>query len=186
MNDNLYEAFRIYQLENLIGLTEEEAKEKIKDYRDEKRKVEAMDAYMKVTHDPILGPMIPELTYYDMEHNPQKIKELYSESLRKQQAESPIINEQSNAETSLTNKETDMGEDLNKHNKMTEAKEVTSEPESIKPGVVISEQPSLSMSPFKEKKLSKKLNQVGYANIVLMSIIVIIIVAIVCVFIFAN
>lgn len=31
-----------------------------------------------------------------------------------------------------------------------------------------------------------KLNQIGYANIVLMSIIVIIIVAIVCVFIFAN
>ena len=31
-----------------------------------------------------------------------------------------------------------------------------------------------------------KLNQVGYANIVLMSIIVIIIVAIICVFIFAN
>jgi hypothetical protein len=26
--------------------------------------------------------MIPELTYYDMEHNPQKIKELYSESRR--------------------------------------------------------------------------------------------------------
>lgn len=37
----------------------------------------------------------------------------------------------------------------------------------------------------KELKYTNKLNQVGYANVVLMSIIVIVIIAIICVFIFA-
>ena len=75
MSDDLYVAFRIYMTEGLLGLNREQLLEVVKDYPKEKEE-EAIDAYMKVTGDPILKTMISELPNYDL--NYVSIKELYA------------------------------------------------------------------------------------------------------------
>jgi hypothetical protein len=80
---------------------------------------------------------------------------------------------------------TDFVEDIKKvKEKIASTKEVVVEEPTLEPSVRMPVETSQDQI-NKEKIKGLRLNQVGYANVVLMSIIVMIIVAIICVFIFA-
>lgn len=181
MKDELYEAFRIYQTEGLIGLNKEQLYEKVKDYGPDKR-VAAIDAYMKVTKDPILGPMISELPSYDL--NYINIKELYNAQKRKLETES--IPSEANPVNEVPKDPTvSMAEDMARYNKILETQNVMVQ-ESDKMVDTELPTPTVGMQQKNNAAMKRKLTQTGYANVVLMSIIVIIIIAIICVFIFFN
>ncbi len=199
MSDELYKAFRIYLTEGLVGKDLEELYDKVKDYSPDKR-TEAIDAYMKVTKDPILGPMIPELPSYDLDN--MSIKELYGARVREtslastpskevpvQKVEEPIVVPETPKEEPVKDPTVSMAEDMTRYNKILETQKVMAPDTSVEPSTPESETitPSVSMQQQKNNIAKKKqLTQTGYANIVLMSIIVIIIVAILCVFIFVK
>lgn len=187
MSDELYQAFRIYFNEGLLGKDEEQLLETIKDYNPEKRN-EVIDAYMRVTKDPILKTMIPELQYYDL--NNVSIKELYAERKRTQAIET-TNNGNISPQKEETKETTNFIEDAKTlQNKIAKQMEFSDKNMAIEelPPQDIESKPFSNISANQNKKRldkSMKLTQVGYANVVLMSIIVIIIVAIICVFIFA-
>ena len=206
MSDELYKAFRIYTTEGLVGKNLEELYNKVKDYPADKR-TEAIDAYMKVTKDPILAPMIPELSSYDL--NYVSIKELYgarvretslatapSEEVPVQKEEQPVVETpvaEIPKEEPAKDPTVSMAEDMTRYNKILETQKVMVPDVSAEPAKVdAAQEPELPTPsvPLQQQKnnaaMKKKLTQTGYANIVLMSIIVIIIVAILCVFIFIK
>ena len=202
MNDKLFEAFRIYQLEGLIGLNEEQALEAVKDYNPEKRNA-ALTAYRVVTMDPILGPMIPELPSYDL--NNVSIKDLYGE--RKRQIEQASMTQPTQTEVApsqeapveVTPTPEDPTSSFVEGAKALQEK-IAKNPEEIANNPAIEPEPAPVVEQelpeqnlgiqqknnlaMKKKLTNTRINQTGYANIVLMSIIILIIAAIVCVFIF--
>lgn len=186
MSDELYEAFRIYQKEGLIGKDREELYETIKDYNDEKRK-QAIDAYMRVTRDPILGTMISDLSSYDL--NYINIKELYNAQKRKMESGS-IPSETNRVEEESKDPTISLVEDKKRYQEQIEKNIAETQkvmvPEPVRE--VDSELPTPTVGIQQQNNLAmkKKLTQIGYANVVLMSIIVIIIMAIICVFIFVK
>ncbi len=183
MSEQLYKAFRIYLKEGLLGVELEDILDVLRNKGYEvgsKKRDEAIDAYMRVTKDPILGPMLPELSSYDL--NTVNIEELYNDRKRKMKlnttVETPKKEEPKDPTISMIEDKKRYNEQIEKNIAETQkvmVQEPTNEP-------VLSDQPPIVMQ---KKATALKLNQVGYANVVLMSIIVIIIVAIVCVFIFA-
>ena len=81
MTDDLYKLFRIYLMEGLLGVEPENVFE----YLAEKgympgsaKRTEAIAAYNRVTNDPVLSTLIPELPSYDLNHEGTDIKTLYS------------------------------------------------------------------------------------------------------------
>ncbi len=194
MSDDLYVAFRIYMTEGLLGLNREQLLEVVKDYPKEKEE-EAIDAYMKVTGDPILKTMISELPYYDL--NYVDIKALYAERKRKLALEpapseaAPVQKEEPvDPTTSFVEGARALNEKISKNpidmeNNPVKEPEPLPEVETKLPDQNMGLQQKNNLT-MRKKLTPDKLNQVGYANIVLMSIIVIIIVAIICVFVFVD
>ena len=197
MSEQLYEAFRIYLQEGFLGVELEDILDVLRNKGYEvgsKKRDEAIDAYMKVTKDPVLSSLIPELPASDL--NYVNIKELYNERKRKMGLNTPVeTTEEATAQETATKalveetpKDSTMSliEDKKRYNEqieknIAETQEImVQEPNKE---VIIPDGEPIVNKQHKVKDL--KLNQVGYANVVLMSIIVIIIVAIVCVFIFA-
>ena len=244
MSDKLYEAFRIYLMEGLLGVDENNILEVLnnKGYTEgtEKRN-QAIDAYLKVIKDPVLKTMIPELSSYDLNNPGTDIKTLYGIRKRELESEATITTtgennvEQFKTAESVTAPigtsaiETDINGTQANHTE-PEIKPTGTDPLPVEPTVstiepttettpsvpstdfvedikrvkemvantqaAVVEEPTLEPSvrmPVetsqeqlnKEKIKGLRLNQIGYANVVLMSIIVMIIVAIICVFIFA-
>ena len=194
MSDELYVAFRIYMTEGLLGLNREQLLEVVKDYP-KKKEEEAIDAYMKVTGDPILKTMISELPYYDL--NYVDIKVLYAERKRKlalEQAPSEAVPAQKEEPVDPTTSFVEGARALNEKisktpidmgNNPVKEPEPLPEVETKLPDQNMGLQQKNNLT-MRKKLTPDKLNQVGYANIVLMSIIVIIIVAIICVFVFVD
>ena len=186
MKDELYEAFRIYQTEGLIGLNKEQLYEKVKDYNPEKR-IAAIDAYMKVTKDPILGPMIQDLPSYDL--NYINIKELYNVQKRKIETASipsetnPVSEESKDPTMSLVEDKKRYQEQIEKNIAETQKVMIPEQNKTVNTDLPT---PSVGIQQKNNIAMKKRLTQTGYANVVLMSIIVIIIIAIICVFIFVK
>ena len=184
MSDELYVAFRIYMTEGLLGLNREQLLEVVKDYPKAKEE-EAIDAYMKVTGDPILKTMISELPYYDL--NYVDIKVLYAERKRKlalEQAPSEEVPVQKEEPVDALNEKISKNP-IDMENNPVKEPEPLPEVETKLPDQNMGLQQKNNLT-MRKKLTPDKLNQVGYANIVLMSIIVIIIVAIICVFVFVD
>lgn len=221
MSDKLYEAFRIYLTEGLLGVEIDQIIEFLsqKGYTDE-RKNEVISAYMLVTQDPILKQLIPKLSSYDL--NYVRIQDLYNERKREMEsskdektnivepevntskmtepiktpvtqatpiAQDPNINP--NIEQPAVDSSVSMANDINRYTKIMEDEDPILIPDKTiapNPSEMLEETEKKAKVPVLAKKnpdlTISKINQVGYANIVLMSIIVIIIVAIICVFIF--
>ena len=203
MSEQLYEAFRIYLKEGLLGVELEDILDVLKNKGYEvgsKKRDETIDAYMKVTKDPVLSSLIPEIPSSDL--NYVNIKELYNERKRKMELNTPVERKQEEitvkeAETTAPEVPTEpvneipvdptisLVEDKKRYQEqieknIAETQEIMVQ-EPTKENII----PDQSIGIKKERVKDLKLNQVGYANVVLMSIIVIIIVAILCVFIFA-
>lgn len=221
MSDKLYEAFRIYLKEGLLGLNDAQKNQLLnsKGY-DAQRISEAQDAYTLVTEDKILGPMIPELSSYDL--NYINIKELYNAKRRKLGLEStPIeskpkepvkednrvqnvadVSSTGNIQKEESNRE--YVDDIKKIKEKINNTQLVMAPKSdnmvntdvpegstlaaeITPSVPISNNIKKTKTlVFNNPDVPASKPNYGYANIVLMSIIVMIIIAIICVFIFVK
>jgi len=200
MSEELYVSFRIYLTEGLLGVGVNEALQIIdgKGY-DFERKKEVIKAYRDVTRDEILGPMIPELSSYDLNQVGTDIKTLYGVKKRERdlkqtsQKTSSVENTvqapvQETKVPAQTNQE--FVDDIRKiQDKIAETQKImVQEPTPVVDTELPTPSVLLGETANENKKVLKKdqnINKYGYANIVLMSIIVIIIVAIICVFIFA-
>lgn len=202
MTDKLKKAFEIYMKENLLGIDEDHILEYLNNNGYElnsTRRNETIDAYMKVTNDPVLSALIPELPSYDLNNPGTDIRTLYDVKKREMDLKTA---EEKTVEQVVEEPKKDstisMVEDQKRYNKqieknMAETQNVmVQEPTAVvdtelpKPSVLLGEE---TTTPTVENKkgmtLKKDLTPTGYANVVLMSIIVIVIVAIICVFIFA-
>jgi hypothetical protein len=197
MSEELYVAFRTYITEGLLGVGDKEALQIIdsKGYDFERRK-EVIKAYRDVTRDEILGPMIPELSSYDLNNEGTDIKTLYGVRKREkeltQQTSKPLQVENAvqdpvseSKEPVQTNQE--FVDDIKKiQDKIAETQKIMVQEPTLEPSVLIPQQGLDDTKKTNANKKELKLNNVGYANVVLMSIIVIIIMAIIGVFIFVN
>ena len=197
MSEELYVAFRTYITEGLLGVGDKEALQIIdsKGYDFERRK-EVIKAYRDVTRDEILGPMIPELSSYDLNNEGTDIKTLYGVRKREKeltqqtskplQAENAVQDPVSESEEPVqTNQE--FVDDIKKiQDRIAETQKIMVQEPTLEPSVLIPQQGLDDAKKTNANKKELKLNNVGYANVVLMSIIVIIIMAIIGVFIFVN
>lgn len=202
MNDKLKEAFEIYMRERMLGVDSDQILGFLDNNGYElgsKRRDEAIDAYMKVTNDPVLSTLIPELSSYDLNNPGTDIMTLYG--VRKREIENNLYKtpEVTNPQVQVEPKVEEMNAEQSNQEfvkdikelkeKIIDTKNVMVQEPTLEPSVLISKQDNPIETQSKAKKESRELklniNGYGYANIVLMSIIVIIIVAIICVFIFA-
>lgn len=199
MSDKLKQAFEIYMRENMLGVDADHILDFLNNNGYElgsKRRDEAIDAYMKVTNDPVLSTLISELSSYDLNNPGTDIRTLYDTKKREMDLEKKEELVEASKEVKEEVKATEEIIPQIQPNQTTEQKVAMTESvlvqePTLEPSVLLPQSGELTKAVAHKKALkltnpdTNKLNQIGYANVVLMSIIVIIIVAIICVFILA-
>lgn len=152
---------------------------------------EQIDAYTKVTMDTVLGPIIKKYKADGVIPDSFMIIRDYNQAMNKNKTSevtpNPVepIPKVQDPTLSLAGDIKEINEKIANTEKVMTAEPATNQmvdQELPKPSVQVQQQKNNMVM---QKKLTKeRMNSTGYANIVLMSIIVIIIVAIICVFIF--